>query len=283
MHVPLLLFPLLIHICFPTYLLLSCVSASLSEYFIPCCIQWYLSYNPQNIHEIKPRFWLLLSDSQENDAYMWSSTILSFWYQPHCVLSSLHCVRTLLSYCWCKQIITYYHCFTLKAFNKWNTQAFLCSSHTKCNVFFTVASAGHNTDKTICHFQPLLSVDHFSLLQGSNRARKGSHTELLEEELQATGCTLPTLQQGNQLNYVLLLCGKLFVLCAAWNQTVAAIIIDWLLYWNSLSLSGCTVNRRITCSFIAFLTKKLLKDVYCSVKPHMLASPVAPNQPGLNS
>lgn len=42
-----------------------------------------------------------------------------------------------------------------------------------------------------------------------------SHDELLDEELQATSCTPPSLQQDNQLHCFLLVCGKRLTLSAA--------------------------------------------------------------------
>lgn len=51
------------------------------------------------------------------------------------------------------------------------------------------------------HFNILfLSAAQFKFLQGSDGARRSSHSETLDEELQATGCAAPTPQQGHTLS-----------------------------------------------------------------------------------
>lgn len=55
--------------------------------------------------------------------------------------------------------------------------------------------------------------------------KRSRRSELLDEELQATGCTPPT-PRGNQLQCVLLLRGKLLALCTAWKQISAHNMIE---------------------------------------------------------
>ncbi len=111
----------------------------------------------------------------------------------------------------------------------------------------------------------------------NNGRRRSSHSELLDAELQATGCTHPTPQQCNQL--------LLPALCPAvvWKTTRAACSMEldcgYNYYWPTSLLKQCRFvwlhcKQTHRLLLLYFWKSSCWASVRYCIKPHLLVSSV---------
>lgn len=103
---------------------------------------------------------------------------------------------------------------------------------------------------------------------------------LMEQEREAwVGCEMKScrrhLQLLNKVTFTVSLCRKLLTVCAAWNQIMAAITTDWLLYSKNVCL---TVNGYIFSLLLLFWQSSCSRSFCCSIKPRLMLTTGQINQ-----